>query len=154
MAPGDGWVRCALGHRHWGLHGAAGLLLRHVDPDGKTWLLMQHRASWSHHGDTWGLLGGARAPGETAEQAAQREAVEEAGLHAGAYTVTEQFVDDHGGWSYVTVFADAPLLEPITEWSHESEKVTWVPEAEMGALPLHPGFAATWTAVRAATGWL
>ena len=25
--PGDGWVQCAHGHRHWGLHGAAGLLL-------------------------------------------------------------------------------------------------------------------------------
>ena len=25
--PGDGWVECACGRRHWGLSGAAGLLL-------------------------------------------------------------------------------------------------------------------------------
>ena len=24
---GDGWIECGLGHRHWGLFGAAGLLL-------------------------------------------------------------------------------------------------------------------------------
>ena len=29
---GDGWTRCAAGHRHWGLNGAAGLLLRDTDP--------------------------------------------------------------------------------------------------------------------------
>lgn len=150
MAPGDGWVRCDGGHRHWGLHGAAGLLLRHLDAEGTSWLLMQHRASWSHHGDTWGLLGGARAPGETASQAAEREAIEEAGLPPEAYTVTDQFVDDHGGWSYVTVFGRAPALVPITEWSHESSEVAWIRENEMNALPLHPGFAATWPSVRSA----
>jgi 8-oxo-dGTP pyrophosphatase MutT (NUDIX family) len=128
------------------------LLVRHLDTEGTSWLLMQHRASWSHHGGTWGLLGGARAPGETPEQAARREAIEEAGLPADAYTVRDHFVDDHGGWSYVTVIAHAPLIAPITEWSAESAEVAWVPESEMGALPLHPGFAASWPAVRAAAG--
>ena len=52
---GDGWTRCAQGHRHWGIYGAAGLLLRHDDR-----ILLQHRALWSHHGGTWGVLGGAR----------------------------------------------------------------------------------------------
>ena len=150
MAPGDGWTRCAGGHRHWGLHGAAGLLLRHLDADGTRWLLMQHRASWSHHGDTWGILGGARAPGETAQQAAQREAIEEAGLPSGAYSVNDEYVDDHGGWSYVTVFARASEKVAITGWSNESAEVAWIPEREMETLPLHPGFAATWPLVRAA----
>ena len=36
---GDGWARCARGHRHWGVFGAAGLLLWH---DGA--VLLQHRA--------------------------------------------------------------------------------------------------------------
>ena len=81
---GDGWTRCALGHRHWGVFGAAGLLLWHGDGA----VLLQHRAEWSHHGGTWGILGGARNSGETAEQAAAREAAEEAGLAAGAYSST------------------------------------------------------------------
>ena len=98
------------------------------------------------------LLGGARAPDETAPQAAEREAIEEAGLPPEAYTVTDQFVDDHGGWSYVTVFGRAPILVPITEWSHESAEVAWIRENEMNALPLHPGFAATWPLVREAEG--
>jgi 8-oxo-dGTP pyrophosphatase MutT (NUDIX family) len=150
MPAGDGWVRCAAGHRHWGLFGAAGLLLRHHTDDGIPWVLMQHRAGWSHHGGTWGLLGGARTPGETAEQAARREAHEEAGLPVDEYTVTGSYVDDHGGWSYTTVFARSGSLLTITGLSAESVDVRWVPEAELDVLPLHPGFASSWPAVRAA----
>jgi 8-oxo-dGTP pyrophosphatase MutT (NUDIX family) len=146
---GDGWVRCARGHRHWGVFGAAGLLLSHRPADGTTRLLMQHRASWSHHGGTWGLLGGARAPGETAEQAAAREAWEEASLPAGSYSVTGRYVDDHGGWSYVTVLAEAGSLLPVGSLSAESTQVAWVRQDELPGLPLHPGFAASWPSVRA-----
>ena len=28
---GDGWARCARGHTHWGVFGAAGLLVRRAD---------------------------------------------------------------------------------------------------------------------------
>ena len=42
---GNGWVRCAQGHRHWGRFGAAGLL---VLATGR--VLLAHRALWSHHG--------------------------------------------------------------------------------------------------------
>jgi 8-oxo-dGTP pyrophosphatase MutT (NUDIX family) len=146
---GDGWTYCARGHKHWGRYGAAGLLLRHVSAEGETWLLMQHRAAWSHHGDTWGLLGGARAPGESAEQTASREAWEEAALEAGSYTVTGSYLDDHGGWCYVTVFATSAALVPITRLNAESTDVAWVRRDDIEALPLHPGFAATWPTVRA-----
>ena len=95
---GDGWARCARGHRHWGVFGAAGLLLWH---DGA--VLLQHRAEWSHHGGTWGILGGARNSGETAAEAAAREATEEAGLPRSVYCVGGEHVDDHGGWAYTTV---------------------------------------------------
>jgi len=131
------------------VYGAAGLLLRHRAPDGVSSLLMQHRSWWSHHGDTWGLLGGARAPGESAEQAAGREAWEEAALPATAYRVTGQYLDDHGGWSYVTVFAVADALVPITVLNAESAEVTWVRQDELPRLTLHPGFAASWPTVMA-----
>jgi 8-oxo-dGTP diphosphatase len=146
---GDGWTYCARGHKHWGIYGAAGLLLRHREPGGRRWLLMQHRAGWSHHGGTWGLLGGARAPGETAEQAASREAWEEAAVAPSTYTVTGRYLDDHGGWSYVTVLAVADQLVPITELNAESVEVAWIRQDGLANLPLHPGFAATWPTVRA-----
>ena len=149
MPPGDGWARCARGHRHWGVYGAAGLLLRHRDSGGVDWLLMQHRSWWSHHGDTWGLLGGARMPSETAEQTAGREAWEEASLPVSAYSVVGRYVDDHGGWSYTTVFAETGGRLAPGALNAESHEVTWVRREDVGQLPLHPGFAATWPAVAA-----
>jgi 8-oxo-dGTP diphosphatase len=141
---GDGWAWCALGHKHWGLYGAAGLLLWHDDH-----VLLQHRALWSHYGGTWGVLGGARHRAETAEQAAQREAAEEAGLSPDAYRVVGRHVDDHGGWSYTTVVGLAGSLVLPTGLTAETLEVRWVPVAHIRELELHPGFAATWDAVRA-----
>ncbi|GAA5112083.1 NUDIX domain-containing protein [Pseudonocardia adelaidensis] len=141
---GDGWTYCALGHKHWGLFGAAGLLLWH-----RECVLLQHRALWSHHGGTWGLLGGARNRAETAEQAARREAAEEAGLRADAYEVTGTYVDDHGGWSYTTVVGQARTAVLPTALTAETLEVRWVCADRLGELPLHPGFAATWETVRA-----
>ena len=141
---GDGWTRCARGHRHWGVFGAAGLLLWH---DGA--VLLQHRALWSHHGGTWGILGGARNSDETAAQAAAREATEEAGLAPADYRIGGQHVDDHGGWSYTTVVAHADEAVVLTALTPETISVRWVPAPEVTALPLHPGFAATWDLVRA-----
>src|SRR6185312_9962826 len=77
---GDGWVLSDTGGMFWGRHGAAGLLLRAPLPDGTRAVLLQHRAAWSHQGGTWGLPGGARDRGESAEETAVREAREEAGL--------------------------------------------------------------------------
>jgi len=125
------------------------LLPRHRDPTGTQWLLMQRRSWWSHHGGTWGLLGGARTREETAEQAARREAWEEAALPASAYRFTGRYVDDHGGWCYTTVLASAAELIQPGALSPESDEVRWVPVDELDALPLHPGFAASWPTVRA-----
>lgn len=144
---GNGWGRCSRGHRHWGRHGAAGLLLHAVDDSGVVRVLLQHRASWSHHGDTWGLPGGARDSHEDVVTAALREAAEEAGLDPAVIRVRHVFVDDHGGWSYTTVYADVP--RPVTTVANrESAALRWVPLAGVDGLPLHPGFAQTWPQVR------
>ncbi len=137
---GNGWVRCAQGHRHWGRFGAAGLL---VLATGR--VLLAHRALWSHHGGTWGIPGGARDSAETAQATALREAAEETGLDAASVVVTDETVDDHGGWSYTTVHAtlrgEPPSLHPT---DGEATELAWVPVGEVDALLLHPGFAGFW----------
>lgn len=147
---GDGWVVSDTGAHYWGRHGAAGLLLRAPAPGGATAVLLQHRAPWSHQGGTWGLPGGARDSHETPEQAAVREAHEEAGLAADQVTVRVSVVTAEVGasgtdtyWSYTTVVADAPArLETVA--NRESSELRWVAVDEVPDLPLHPGFAASW----------
>lgn len=150
---GDGWVVSDTGTHYWGRHGAAGLLLRAPRPDGTPAVLLQHRAPWSHQGGTWGLPGGARDSHETPEQAAVREAHEEAGLLAEhvlvrATVVTAEIVGTGGAqWSYTTVVADAPeLLTTIP--NRESSELRWVAEDDVVGMPLHPGFAASWERLR------
>jgi 8-oxo-dGTP pyrophosphatase MutT (NUDIX family) len=144
---GNGWVECDLGHRHWGLHGAAGLVLHTVDADGTLRVLLQHRAEWCHHGGTWGLPGGARDSHETVEEAALREAVEETALDGTKVRLRHSFADDHGGWSYTTVYADS-LTQLETVPNEESAALEWVAADRVQALPLHPGFGHTWPTVQ------
>ena len=152
---GDGWVISERGAHYWGRYGAAGLLLRAPRPDGTPAVLLQHRAAWSHQGGTWGLPGGARDSHETPEQTAVREAREEAGLVPDrlvvrAAVVTAEVSGLRGSrWSYTTVVADAgELLETIA--NRESAELRWVGEDDVAALPLHPGFAASWHRLRTA----
>ena len=136
---GDGWIECNCGGKHWGLNGAAGLLLVR---DGA--ILMQHRAPWVHNGDTWGIPGGARDSHESVIEAAIREAHEEVGINVEDLTTGEVFVDDHGPWSYQTVIATAhPQLE-AHEANDESKEVAWVAFDQVIDMNLHPSFANTW----------
>lgn len=142
---GNGWARCGLGHRHWGRHGAAGLLLvrtRAGDPE----ILLQHRAAWTSDGGTWGIPGGARDSHETPEQAALREAAEEAGIVADDIEVVGLWHDDHDGWEYVTVAATA-LTDIDVQANAESAELRWVRPADVQTLPLHTGFAKSWPSV-------
>ena len=145
---GNGWVECSQGHQHWGLFGAAGVLIR---AEGS--VLLQHRVAWSHNGGTWGIPGGAKDEGETPTTAALREASEEVGVDPGLLRVGGAYVDDHGGWSYVTVVAHAlvPIAELKARALAETEGIAWVPEDEVTGYPLHPGFADTWPLTRALT---
>jgi 8-oxo-dGTP diphosphatase len=125
LRDGDGWVRCDCGGHHWGLYGAAGLLLVRRDTP-EPHVLLQLRAEWTHGGGTWALPGGALDSHEDSIAAAKREAFEEVGIHEHHLTVVHTFSDDHGPWRYDTV---------IAHWVHIDSVHTY---------ELHPGFASAW----------
>jgi 8-oxo-dGTP pyrophosphatase MutT (NUDIX family) len=140
----DGWAFCAQGHRHWGRAGAAGLLLHRDGAEGPE-VLLQHRAPWSHHGGTWGTPGGALHDGEPADVGALREVHEELGLRSDDVVLGAHSVDDHGGWSYTTVLARPARLIDTADLrlDGESDGVAWLPLADLDAVDLHPGLAAS-----------
>ena len=141
--PGDGWVDCRCGSQHWGLLGAAGLLLTDGairDPA----IVLQHRSLWSHQGGTWGIPGGAIAPGESAADAALREAREEAGVPAEAVRVWASYLLQHPDWTYTTIVGEsARRFRPIPT-DTESLELAWVPVADVPDRMLLPAFAAAW----------
>ena len=142
--PGDAWVVAPSGERYWGRFGAAGLLA--LDPT--RGVLLQHRVSWSHFGDTWALPGGARHEGESAGDGALREAKEEAGVPDGAIRPRLLSVLDLDVWTYATLVGDvvAPFEPTISD--PESRELAWVPLDEVTDRPLHPGFAGSWDLLR------
>ena len=136
---GDGWVECACGSKHWGVNGAAGILILRGSE-----ILLQHRAPWVHNGDTWGIPGGARDSHESTIEGAFREAVEETGIDTNLLTPLHTFTDDHGSWKYDTVIARAADGLVAHEVNDESHEVRWVQIEEVAELPLHPSFAKSW----------
>ncbi|MGC0250323.1 NUDIX domain-containing protein [Pseudactinotalea sp. Z1748] len=140
---GDGWVSCGCGQRHWGRYGAAGLLLA----DGGGQVVLQHRAPWSHHGGTWGIPGGARNAGESAVQAAVREAGEEAGVQDPVLPHASHELA-HPDWSYTTVLAHVPGGMQVRATDAESVQVRWYPVDRVTALPLLGAFAEAWPLLR------
>ena len=110
--PGDGWVECGCGQRHWGLNGAAGLLVWRRARRGGSGLevLLQLRAEWTHQGGTWGLPGGAVSDGESPAQGALRECEEETGVRPRVLAV----VDVGAGERFTFPNGDACVFMDIT----------------------------------------
>ncbi len=148
-SPTDGWTTCALGHRHWGRAGAAGLLLHRAGAAGPE-VLLQHRAEWSHHGGTWGTPGGALHADEDAATGALREVCEELGLVPDDVVLGAHWVDDHGGWSYTTVLARParPIEAADLRLDGESTAVAWMALAGLDEVALHPGLAGSLARLR------
>lgn len=140
---GDGWVYCNCGNRHWGVHGAAGLLLVRLDLD-EPRVLLQLRAAWTHGGGTWALPGGALDSHEDSVTAAAREAHEEAGIDPRSLEVKGIFSDNHGNWRYDTVIAHTHVDPGAHEANAESEDLQWVLVDDVAGFDLHPGLRGAW----------
>jgi ADP-ribose pyrophosphatase YjhB (NUDIX family) len=143
VGDGNGWTRCALGHRHWGLFGAAGVLVTD-----RTGVLLQHRAAWTHEGDTWAVPGGARDSSETAVEAALREAAEETSLDPRSVQPVAAWTDDHRGWSYTTIVAVTAGRTAVVPVNAESSALRWWAFDDVAGLRLHHGFAVAWPHLR------
>lgn len=146
--PGDAWVVAPTGERYWGVFGAAGLLALDADRG----VLLQHRVSWSHHGDTWALPGGARHEGESACDGALREATEEAGVPDAAVRPRLLSVLDLGYWTYTTLVGDVIRPFDPTISDPESHELAWVAPDAVADKPLHPGFASSWAELQPLLG--
>ncbi|MCH9275908.1 Maf family protein [Bifidobacterium amazonense] len=150
--PGDGWIDCACGRRHWGTNGASGVLLARRDAAGNvTDVVMQHRAAWSAEGGTWGIPGGATADGESPIEGALRESYEEANITPEDIEVVGSYREDHGTWAYTTVFAfEKPghTVEPRAN-DDESMEIEWIPIDEVPDRKLLTAMKTDWPRFRA-----
>lgn len=150
--PGDGWIDCACGRRHWGLNGASGVLLARRGADGAvTHVVMQHRALWSAEGGTWGIPGGATADGENAIEGALRESYEEANITPEDIDVVGTWREDHGNWAYTTVFAFEKPGHTVTPRANDDEsmEIEWVPIDEVPERRLLTAMRTDWPRFRA-----
>ncbi|GAA3730030.1 8-oxo-dGTP pyrophosphatase MutT (NUDIX family) [Spinactinospora alkalitolerans] len=147
---GNGWVVLPDGSRRWGLYGASGLLLHAHDTAGTGHVLLQHRAWWTHQGNTWGMPGGARDSEESSVAAALREFGEEVTGDLGGVAFGGIHRQDHVVWSYDTVLGRIPERRVFTPGNSESAAIRWVPVDEVGSMPLLPAFGLIWPQVRAA----
>ncbi len=136
---GDGWVECRCGDRHWGKHGAAGLLIFRGDE-----VLLQHRAPWVHNGDTWGIPGGARDSHESSLDAALRESFGEIGIDTSLVIAMFSHLDAHVDWRYETIVARVTGDLGDFQKNHETLDLKWFKLSEVGSTQLHPSFSRSW----------
>jgi len=145
---GDGFVRCSDGHVRWGRFGAAGVVFVHR-ADGAALVMLQQRSAWAHEGGTWSCAGGAIDEGESAFEAALREASEEVGEIPLSHRVLGEYVfAPASDWSYTTIVLEVGEVFGRSA-NFETDAVEWLPLDEVDRRPLHAGFAAAWPHLRA-----
>lgn len=137
-ASGERWTICALDHVHWGANGGAGLLLRYRSADSEPRYLLALRSRWADEPATWGFPGGAIRDGESPEEAARRETVEEIGGLPTYGVAAEEMQDCGGGWRFHIFLADVEAM--FDAYSvRETDATGWFTSLQMRELPLHSG---------------
>jgi len=137
-APGERWTICALDHVHWGANGGAGLLLRYRPADSEPRYLLTLRSRWVDEPATWGIPGGAIRDGESPEEAARRETVEEIGGLPPYRLAAEEVQDCGGGWRFHIFLADVEAM--FDAYSvRQTDATGWFTSLQMCELSLHSG---------------
>lgn len=124
-------------------------------------VLLQLRAEWTHEGGTWALPGGAinliDGRTESAEEAAKREALEEAGIESSQIIYRSEIpTTDHGTWTYTTVIASTDGDAGAHVANAESVEVSWFaiddeydfPNRDLDTKRLHSGLRKSWSVLR------
>ncbi len=142
---GDGWTRLPNGGTGpWGQYGAAGVMLRHVDPaDGQERFLMVQRGPGISDPGKWQFPGGAIDSKESPHEGAARETVEELGfkdkdmLDARVHGTHEVSIPG-SKWKYTSIAATVDKqLKPDLSTHHarmETADAKWMTRAEIDAL--------------------
>lgn len=144
---GDGFVTLDDGTVRWGRFGAAGILVRHVEPEtGDVHYFLARRSMHTHLGGTWAVPGGALDSDEDPLTGALREFAEEIGvpLDEHGYDVVHVHEDSYGNWTYWThVVEVATRFDPPATLMWETAEVRWVRAGELHDLELFDAFRAT-----------
>lgn len=142
---GDGWTRLPNGGTGpWGKYGAAGVMLRHVDPaDGKERFLMVQRGPGISDPGKWQFPGGAIDSKESAHEGAARETVEELGFQAKDMLAARvhghhEVSIPNSKWKYTSIAATVDKqLKPDLSTHHarmETADAKWMTRDEIKAL--------------------
>jgi len=140
---GDGFVFFPDGQRRWGLHGASGVFIRHVDADGvETFFLAQRGDNVEGGRSQWALPGGALEAGETPVEGAMREFREEIELDIDIVVLGHHAQPVHETWSYTTVVVQvAEQFSPPSELHWENQAAGWFTREQIAELSAYEAFA-------------
>lgn len=149
---GDGYIYFPDGTRRWGVHGAAGILMRHVDARGTERFFLARRGEHLSGGaGTWAVPGGALDQGETPLVGAMREFREEIKVGDVDVAVVGEHRDAvHEAWAYTTVAVDVThRFTPPGKLDWETAETGWFTRNQVKKLPKHPGLDSAWDTITA-----
>src|SRR5690606_37876357 len=93
-------------------------------------ILIARRADTAHQGGLWEFPGGKVEPGETVQQALQRELLEELGVTTGDFTPLIQIAHDYGDKA-VLLDVYRGVIQAGTAHGREGQPLKWVTPGEL-----------------------
>lgn len=141
-ASGDGFVFFPNGERRWGLHGASGVLIRHIDESGiESFFLAQRGDNVEGGRSQWAIPGGAMETGESAVEGALREFREEIEVELDYEILGEHAAHVHEVWSYTTVVVQVnEKFLPPEQLHWENKAAGWFTRDEIAELNTYEEF--------------